>query len=84
MGIAQQIRDRLSEAFHPTVLEVVNESHLHAGHMGDDGSGESHFRVVISAPGFDGMSRIARHRAIHKAIGGDTMAALHALAIEIR
>lgn len=84
MGIAEQIRAQLSEVFAPTELEVINESHLHAGHMGDDASGESHFRVVIAAPGFAEMTRIKRHRAIHEAIGKDVIGRIHALAIEIK
>lgn len=84
MAIAEQIRDRLSVAFAPEALEVVNESHLHAGHMGDDGSGESHFRVMIAAPAFESMSRLARHRAVHAALGPEIMGAIHALALEIR
>lgn len=84
MTVADEIRTKLDAAFAPRVLEVLNESAAHAGHMGDDGSGESHFRVVIAAPAFDGMSRIARHRAVHAAIGPDLMDRIHALALEIR
>ncbi|XOY55507.1 MAG: BolA family protein [Rhodobacterales bacterium] len=68
----------------PQMLEVINESHKHAGHAGDDGSGESHWRVVIKAAALDDMSRIARHRAIHTAIGPDLMGRIHALAIDLR
>ena len=49
MSIAEEIADRLTTAFAPMRLEVENESHRHAGHSGDDGSGESHFRVTIRA-----------------------------------
>ncbi|EAQ05865.1 BolA family protein [Yoonia vestfoldensis] len=68
----------------PQMLDVINESHKHAGHAGDDGSGESHWRVVIKAAALDDMSRIARHRAIHTAIGPDLMGRIHALAIDLR
>lgn len=83
MAIADQIRDRLSTAFTLTALDVINESHQHAGHSGDDGSGESHFRVVIAAPAFSEMTRLARHRAVHGAIGAELIASIHALALEI-
>ncbi|MFN6979529.1 MAG: BolA family protein, partial [Gemmobacter sp.] len=63
--------------------DVVNESHRHAGHAGDDGSGESHFRVVIAAPAFAGMTRIARHRAVHAALGADLVGRIHALALDV-
>ena len=83
MRVADEIQARLQAAFAPTVLEVVNESHLHAGHAGDDGSGERHFRVRIGAPAFAPMTRIARHRAVHAAIGPDLVARIHALALEV-
>jgi BolA protein len=83
MGMAEEIRNRLAEAFAPETIEVVNESHRHAGHAGDDGSGESHWRVAIRAPAFAGMTRIARHRAIHAALGPDVMGRIHALALDV-
>jgi BolA protein len=83
MGMAEEIRNRLAEAFAPEALEVVNESHRHAGHAGDDGSGESHFRVAIRAPAFAGMTRLARHRAIHAALGPEVMGRIHALALDV-
>lgn len=81
MTIADEIRQRLEEAFRPTRLEVVNESHRHAGHAGDDGSGESHFALVIRAEALSGLARVARHRAVHKALG-DLTQRVHALAID--
>jgi BolA protein len=82
MTVKSQIEARLTAAFAPRALEVVNESHRHAGHAGDDGSGESHFRVVIRAAAFAPMSRLARHRAVHQALGDLTMK-IHALALDI-
>ena len=84
MGLEQQISDALQNGLSPTHLEVINESHLHAGHAGDDGSGESHWRVVITAPALDGRTRVARHRAVHDALGKDIIARLHALAITFK
>lgn len=78
-----QIRSALEAAFHPRRLEVINESARHAHHGGHDGSGESHFRVRIAAEAFGGMSRIARHRAVHAALGKELTGAIHALALEI-
>ena len=83
MRVEDRIRSQLSDAFAPERLEVVNESHRHAGHAGDDGSGESHFRVAIRAAAFAGQTRIARHRAVHAALGADLMGQIHALALEI-
>ncbi len=84
MGLEQQISEALQNGLSPTQLQVINESHLHAGHAGDDGSGESHWRVVLAVPTLDGQSRLARHRAVHAALGPDIIARLHALAIEFR
>jgi BolA protein len=83
MRVADEIHGRLQAAFAPTMLEVLNESHRHAGHAGDDGSGESHFRVKIAAPVFQPMTRIARHRAVHAALGPELVGRIHALALEI-
>lgn len=83
MTLETEIRDALS-SLSPNHLEVINESALHAGHSGDDGSGESHWRLVIEAPRLDDMSRVARHRAVHAALGKDIISRIHALAIDIR
>ncbi|WP_128515898.1 BolA family protein [Tabrizicola thermarum] len=82
MAVKDEIEDRLTAAFHPSVLEVVNESHRHAGHAGDDGTGESHFRITIRAEAFRDMSRLARHRAVQKALG-DLNNRIHAIALDI-
>lgn len=84
MGLEAEIRTALETNLAPTLLEVVNESHLHAGHAGDDGSGESHWRIVIAAISLDEGTRLAKHRAIHTALGKDIIGRLHALAIEIK
>lgn len=83
MGLAQEIRTALTDVLAPDALEVVNESHLHAGHAGDDGSGESHWRIVISAPALADQSRLARHRAVHAALGDAIIGRIHALSLDI-
>ncbi|MBE2276855.1 MAG: BolA family transcriptional regulator [Rhodobacteraceae bacterium] len=82
MAVKDEIEARLNDAFRPSELRVVNESHRHAGHAGDDGSGESHFAVTIRAPELAAMSRVARHRAVMKALG-DIPVRIHALALDI-
>ncbi len=82
MAVKDEIEDRLNATFHPTVLEVVNESHKHAGHAGDDGSGSSHFHITIRAEAFAPISRVARHRAVHQALG-DLNQRIHAIALDI-
>ncbi len=83
MTISDEIERKLAAAFQPVVLEVENESAKHHGHAGDDGSGESHFRVTMRAPAFAPMSRIARHRAVHAALGPEVVGRIHALALDV-
>jgi len=80
---AEKIQTRLSEAFAPRMLEVVDDSESHRGHSGFQDGGESHFQVSIASDAFAGMSRIARHRAVHAALGKDLVTEIHALALTI-
>lgn len=82
MPVADEIRVRLTAAFAPDTLEIANDSHRHAGHAGDDGTGESHFRVMIRAAALAPMTRVQRHRAVHVALG-DLTTRIHALALDI-
>lgn len=82
MPVKDEIETLLRAAFAPDRLEVENESHKHAGHSGDDGTGESHFRVLIRAGAFQPMTRVARHRAVHQALG-DLNTRVHAIALDI-
>ncbi|MCD2182322.1 BolA family transcriptional regulator [Rhizobium sp. TRM96647] len=83
MTIKSRMEYRLTEAFSPERLEVVNESHLHAGHQpGFDGEGETHMRIRIVSAQFAGKTRIARHRMVNDLVKEEFDAGLHALAIE--
>lgn len=82
--IAQEIERLLAEAFTPTRLAVINDSASHAGHMGDDGTGESHFTVEIESAAFIGESRVNRQRMVNKALGDLPGQRVHALAIKAR
>ena len=83
MPMKNLIEERLAAAFRPTRLEVLDESESHRGHAGFREGGESHFRVRIAAADFAPMSRLARHRAVHAALGPEVMGQIHALALEI-
>ena len=83
MPVTDEIRDKLEQAFAPERLEVVNESYRHRGHSGDDGSGESHFHITIRAEALRPLTRVARHRAIHTALGRDLVGRIHALGLTV-
>ncbi len=76
-----EIEQRLAGALAPARLEVLNDSARHRGHMGDDGSGESHFTVVIESAAFAGRSRLERQRLVNAALGDIPGERVHALAI---
>ena len=83
MTIAASITTKMNAAFAPAHLEVINESHLHAGHQEKfNGAGETHFRIRIVTDAFTGKSRIDRHRAITGLLTEELAGELHALAIE--
>lgn len=82
--LADQIATRLTDALAPTRLEVINDSHQHAGHMGDDGTGETHFTVIVESPRFVGISRVARQRLVNQALADLLSQRIHALAIRAR
>lgn len=82
MTISEEIRQRLDARFAPEALEVVDESESHRGHGGWREGGETHFRVRIRAAELGPMSRLARHRAVHGALGPGLMARIHALAVD--
>jgi BolA protein len=82
--VGQEIEKRLSAALAPEQLDVINDSAKHRGHMGDDGSGESHFTVEIVATAFAGQNRLARQRMVNAALGDLMAGKVHALAIKAR
>ena len=83
MAVQAEIEERLTTAFSPRELSVVDESEQHRGHAGYQEGGESHWRVSIASEKFTGMSRIARHRAVHSALGPELVGRIHALALHI-
>jgi BolA protein len=81
MSVAEEMRERLIQAFAPSRLAIINDSAKHSGHMGDDGSGESHFTVEIEAAAFANLNRLARQRAVIAALGDIVGQRVHAVAI---
>ncbi len=78
------MRQLLTAAFTPTALDVVNDSASHSGHSGDDGSGESHFTILIESEKFAGVSRLQRQRLVNAALGDIPGNRVHAVAIKAR
>ena len=85
---AERLRAALTQAFAPAVLEIQDDSHRHAGHAGWREEGETHYTVLMVAAAFQGMSRVARSRAVHDVLGHEFGAkeagGMHALALTLR
>ena len=77
------IRARLVAAFAPDAIEIIDESHLHAGHAGAR-DGRGHFRVALTSAAFQGIGPLARHRAVYAALGTLMTSDIHALSIDAR
>lgn len=85
MRVSEAIRTKLTAAFAPIALDVVDESHRHAGHAGatrDDGSqGETHFHVRIVSAAFDGVNRVERQRRVYAILADELKGPVHALSL---
>lgn len=85
MGFSKTIKAKIEKELDPDSVEVINESHLHAGHQESfDGSGETHLRIRIVARQFEGMNRVNRHRAINALVAEEIAEGLHAIAIDAK
>ncbi len=79
--VGQTITEKLTKAFTPHSLEVIDESHLHAGHSGARPEGETHFRVKVQSEAFQGKSLVQRHRMVNEVLAEELDGPVHALAI---
>ena len=79
--IADEMREKLTELA-PVRLEIIDERESHRGHGGWREGGETHFRIRMTSPRFDGLNRLARHRLVHQTLG-DIVPRIHALALEL-
>lgn len=80
----ENIRLILDQALSPVALEVIDESHLHAGHSGAREGGETHYRVDVVSAEFVGKSRVERERMVHALLAQEFSNGLHALSIKAR
>ena len=89
MTVKDRMTDKLRAALAPVVLEVIDDSHKHAGHIGHPGSGhpgvmsasETHFTVKVVSDAFSGKTRLARHRMVNEILADELRNGVHALAI---
>lgn len=81
MATRDLITNKLTKAFAPESLDIVDESHLHAGHAGHRPGGETHFRITVVSDAFRGKSRVERHRMINATLAAELAGGVHALAI---
>lgn len=81
--MTDMLRAKLTEAFRPEQLEVIDESDQHRGHGGWREGGGTHFRVVMRAASLDGLSRVARSRAVHRVLDAELAGGVHALALDL-
>ena len=79
----QRIEEKLKNNLNPSFLEVKNNSHLHSGHMGDNGTGETHFAIKITAKELEDLNAVNAHRKINALLKDEFGLGLHALEIKI-
>ena len=83
MTYTQRITEKLTEAFKPVHLEVIDESEQHRGHGGHREGGETHFKVIMKSGAMNGLSRVARQRAVNKVLKAELEERVHALSLQI-
>jgi BolA protein len=81
MSVEDRIREKLTKAFAPAALEIVNDSGRHAGHAGSPQTGESHFSIKVVSSVFAGKSRLERHRMVNDVLAEELAGKVHALAV---
>jgi len=81
MSVAETIRRKLTERLAPLRLDILDESHRHAGHAGARPEGETHFAVTIVSAAFVGLGRVARQRLVYQILADELATRVHALAL---
>jgi BolA protein len=82
MSIEDIIKEKIQKSLMPEVLILENQSAQHAGHAGDDGSGESHFHLKVVSEKFRGLTRIDQHRLVNEILSDELSSRIHALALK--
>jgi BolA protein len=81
MSVANAIREKLTSRFEPIRLDIIDESHRHAGHAGARPEGETHFALTIISAAFAGQSRVARQRLVYQTLAEELATRVHALTL---
>jgi BolA family transcriptional regulator, general stress-responsive regulator len=81
MSVAETIRNKLAAELLPSRLEVIDESHLHAGHIGARPEGETHFKVIVVSAKFEGQGRVESQRRIYQILADELAGPVHALSV---
>jgi BolA protein len=84
MSVADTIREKLTAQLTPTRLEVIDDSHRHAGHIGSRPGGETHFTINVVSPAFAGLGRVARQRMVYQILADELAGQVHALSLQTR
>lgn len=83
MDIGKLIKEKIEEEFSPLVCEVINESAKHKGHAGDNGTGQTHFKLRVVSSAFDNQNAIARQRSVYRVLNSIFDAGLHAISMKL-
>lgn len=83
MHMDDLIKRLIEENLHPSHMELINESFKHAGHAGDNGTGQTHYKLIVVSDMFEGMSRVERHKHVMLILEGAFETGLHALSLEL-
>lgn len=84
MSVADTLRTKLTERLAPTRLEIVDDSHRHAGHSGAAPGGETHFTITVVSEVFEGLNRVARQRLVYSLLAEELAGPVHALSLVTR
>jgi len=84
MDIEKIIKKKIEHELSPMVCEVVNESHKHIGHAGDNGTGQTHFKLLIVSSQFENKNSVARQRLVYSIINEAFSLGLHAVSMNLK
>lgn len=84
MHMDDLIRNLVEENLHPEHMELINESYKHAGHAGDDGSGQTHYKLMVVSTAYECMSMVEAQRLTMRALKTAFDKGLHSISLKLR